>query len=596
MGKYNFAVMKNTQPMKNDIFISYSRKDSSKVEAFVEMLKERIPGIEIWIDLKGVEAGDEFDDVIMNAIEASSYVIFMVSSNSNSVGDGLSKWTKDELDYAARMAKTVIPVLLEDIELSNWFVFRFGRVDCIDSKNSNQVERFLRLLSRKIGKSLLPLEVEYDAYAKMVTRPDIKEKLTEAEEINSRLNRIKLLSKVIGGTILLAASVIGLLVCFHSFLINPNVVVQSLLAIILIVVALVVCFPLINRLSLKYTINETGSAMTAGVKIGYYPFKRVSIPKTTKIKGVTYEVTRIDDVAFSGWDLLESVCLPNTIKSIGRWAFSMTSLQSANIPCGVERIDDNAYSMCELLTSVSISNTVKDIGDGAFSGCTRLDTIFIPNSVKSIGYGAFADCWSLISMSVASDNVEYDSRDNCNAIIETDTNTLVAGCRDTIIPSSVTGIAQDAFYGRRSMVSLHIPSGVLRIGKKALAGCVYLDALSVASDNAYYDSRDNCNAIIETATNTLVAGCRNTVIPTTVTSIGHAAFYGIGIQRIVIPESVTSIGDMAFAGCDDLVEIKYAGTQAQWMSIKKGNKWNMHTFVHKVKCADGDLKIDIRII
>jgi hypothetical protein len=101
VGKYNFAVMKNTQPMKNDIFISYSRKDSSKVEAFVEMLKERIPGIEIWIDLKGVEAGDEFDDVIMNAIEASSYVIFMVSSNSNSVGDGLSKWTKDELDYAA---------------------------------------------------------------------------------------------------------------------------------------------------------------------------------------------------------------------------------------------------------------------------------------------------------------------------------------------------------------------------------------------------------------------------------------------------------------------------------------------------------------
>jgi hypothetical protein len=156
VGKYNFAVMKNTQPMKYDIFISYSRRDLDEVTALVEMLKARIPAIEIWMDLDGIEAADEFDEKIITAIDASSYVLFMVSNNSNSVGEGSSKWTKKELVYAKNTGKRIIPILLPGAELSSWFLFEFGRVDCIDITSDVQVEKLLANLANWTGKELIP--------------------------------------------------------------------------------------------------------------------------------------------------------------------------------------------------------------------------------------------------------------------------------------------------------------------------------------------------------------------------------------------------------------------------------------------------------
>ena len=111
---------------------------------------------------------------------------------------------------------------------------------------------------------------------------------------------------------------------------------------------------------------------------------------------------------------------------------------------------------------------------------------------------------------------------------------------------SVTSIGDNAFYKSKSLISIIIPNSVTSIGKRAFGICTSLTSLKVESGNPVYDSRNNCNAIIRTADNTLIAGCENTIIPNNVTSIGNYAFYGTHLTSISIPNSVTSIGDYAF--------------------------------------------------
>jgi|GEM_PF-6610720 non-specific serine/threonine protein kinase len=129
--------------MKYDIFISYSRKDFDEVNAFVKMLEEQIPTLTCWFDITGIESGDEFEEKIISAINNSSYVLFAMSDNSMQ-----SKWTRDEVIYAGNIGKKVIPIILKGGQLDGWFLFKFGRIDCIDSTNSIQVEKLVRNLSK----------------------------------------------------------------------------------------------------------------------------------------------------------------------------------------------------------------------------------------------------------------------------------------------------------------------------------------------------------------------------------------------------------------------------------------------------------------
>ena len=254
------------------------------------------------------------------------------------------------------------------------------------------------------------------------------------------------------------------------------------------------------------------SSKTASVTSGDDKYSgEVTIPSTVSYEDVTYSVTSIGNYAFSSCSGLISVTIPNSVTSIGNYAFfccsglisvtipnSVTSighdafwrcsgLMSVIIPNSLKIIEYDAFEECSSLTSIEIPNSVTSIESSAFSSCTSLTSITIGNSVTSIGINPFSSCSSLTSITVDAGNSVYDSRENCNAIIETSSNTLVVGCKKSTIPNSVTGIGEDAFSGCFGLTSIILPNHVTRIGDSAFHSCSSLaDIYALRSDPSQY--------------------------------------------------------------------------------------------------------------
>ena len=262
--------------------------------------------------------------------------------------------------------------------------------------------------------------------------------------------------------------------------------------------------------------------------------------------------TTVEVVQDNSYSTLTSIVIPSFVEYNG-------------IIYAVTSIGTQAFYACTSLTLISIPNSVTTIGYLAFTGCRSLTSITIPNSVTAIGKASyttssglatFTYCPSLTSIIVEEGNPIYDSRDNCNAIVETATNTIICGCKNTTFPKTVTGIGYYAFNGCSSLTSITIPNHITHISWNPFHSCSSLAAIVVENGNPVYDSRDNCNAIIETATNTLLAGCYNTFIPNNITRIESEAFYGCSyLSSVILPESVTVIGTSAFENCSSLTSI-----------------------------------------
>ena len=255
-------------------------------------------------------------------------------------------------------------------------------------------------------------------------------------------------------------------------------------------------------------------------------------------------VTSIGDWAFSECSSLHSVTIPDSVTSIGNWTFHRcSSLHSVTIPDSVTSIRDWAFLDCKSLQSVTIPDSVTSIGDGAFNGCESLQSVTIPESVIIIKGNPFSNCPARVI-----------NRSNHFTIFEGNLYTsdrrklisyLLKG-ENFIIPNFVTSIGISAFLGCKSLQSVTIPDSVTSIGNWAFHRCSSLQSITIP---------DSVTSIGDKAF-TRCLSLQSVTIPGSVTSIGDGAFWGCkSLQSVTIPDSVTSIGECAFSSCSSLQSV-----------------------------------------
>ena len=232
-------------------------------------------------------------------------------------------------------------------------------------------------------------------------------------------------------------------------------------------------------------------------------------------------VTIIGELAFHGCKGAESITLGNSVKSIGDMAFSGCSkVTSLTIPQSVTYIGYSAFSTCyaldaiyitdlakwcqidffdsnplvyakhlylngEEITDLVIPENIRTIKPYAFNGYKGLKSVTIPASTTSIGWHAFSMCRNLESSIIDEKNPKYDSRENCNAIIDKETNSLFMGCKNSIVPNSVTSIGAGAFSNCYGLTEISLPNSVSRIEESAFYDCLNLKDVTIPKTMSY---------------------------------------------------------------------------------------------------------------
>ncbi len=281
-------------------------------------------------------------------------------------------------------------------------------------------------------------------------------------------------------------------------------------------------------------------------------------------------------------------------------------------------IDSKAFLGLTTVKSIVIEDGVEWIEDYAFEGCVNLKSIYIPASVEDIGKGLFSNCFQLTEIVVDSLNVCYDSREQSNAIIDSEKNILLAGCLATKIPASVTAIGERAFYNCAMLEHLIIPENVESIGRSAFSGCgslkrlilpnslkeidadafcfcsslqsvripknvcsihegnvfrgcYNLNGIEVDAANRFYDSRSGCNGIVRKSDSALIATCRMTKICEGIQVLGDNCFCGTIISSVTLPKSVVVISYEAFRHCYGIDALDVETGNMSYMSPQGSN-------------------------
>ena len=377
----------------------------------------------------------------------------------------------------------------------------------------------------------------------------------------------------------------------------------------------------------------------------------------TNLSQIPDGVSVIGSEAFAYCSTMKEITIPASVTAIESSAFeSCSSLEKINFSQGLKTIGASAFNRCKSLKEINLPDSVEKIGPSAFFDCDKVDSIYIPKNLGTTNFSKVFGCPAATKLTVAEGNKYYDSRDNCNAVIETASNKIVMAINTTTIPegvesikknafkdlseleeitipASVTSIDDYAFSGCESLGKVNLSEGLIsigdmafcdcsslqeiklpdsveEIGKSAFFNCESLESIripknlkktdlsdifdsqsikeiTVADGNKYYDSRNNCNAVIEKETDTLVLGCEKTVIPKSVKVIGENAFMSAPAE-LIIPEGVEKISAYAISSDDSLKTvtlpvslkeigneafdyglevINYRGSKAQWEKI-----------------------------
>ena len=234
-------------------------------------------------------------------------------------------------------------------------------------------------------------------------------------------------------------------------------------------------------------------------------------------------VQKVGESVFEGCQKLVSISLSNSISSIEKSCFrNCRSLSFISIPEGVKSIDDFVFMECSKLTSVFFPNSLLSIGKKAFCRCTRLLSIIVPRNLKEIKEDAFIFCNGLKSISVDKRNNTFDSRENCNAIVETMSNCLLLACDSTIIPQGITIIGRYAFSSLNGRESIVLPDSLKSIGYSAFAFCKQLSSI---------------------------------IIPKATKMIDDSAFHGCNKLESITINGHVKLGERVFHNCDNLSSI-----------------------------------------